>query len=83
MNTVLPGDGKLTWQQITAADGNNYYTTGTVVIQNTGDADSVLSITNLKWTFSQFGGKGYFRIPTPVEEEVLMVASTYATPAAA
>ncbi len=83
LNTVLPGDGKLTWQQITAADGNNYYTTGTVVIQNTGDADSVLSITNLKWTFSQFGGKGYFRIPTPVEEEVLMVASTYATPAAA
>lgn len=83
LNTVLPGDRKLTWQQITAADGNNYYTTGTVVIQNTGDEDSVLSITNLKWTFSQFGGKGYFRIPTPVEEEVLMVASTYETPAAA
>lgn len=83
LNTVLPGDRKLTWQQITAADGNNYYTTGTVVIQNTGNEDSVLSITNLKWTFSQFGGKGYFRIPTPVEEEVLMVASTYETPAAA
>ena len=83
LNTVLPHDGKLTWQQITAPDGNNYYTTGTVVIQNTGDEDSVLSITNLKWTFSQFGGKGYFRIPTPVEDEVLMVASTSETPTTA
>ena len=83
LNSVLPNDGKLTWKQITAADGNNYYTTGTIVIQNTGDEDSVLSITNLKWTFSQLGGKGYFRVPTPVEDEVLMVSVTSETPAAA
>ncbi|MBR3781420.1 MAG: DUF4982 domain-containing protein [Clostridia bacterium] len=80
LNTMLPNDAKLTWKQVEGSDGNNYYTTGTVVIQNTGDEDSVLSLTNLKWTFSQNGGKGYFRIPTPIDNEVLMVASTNDTP---
>ena len=75
-NSVLPNDAKLTWKQVAGADGNNYYTTGTVVIQNTGEEGSVLSITNMKWTFSQFGGKGYFRIPTSVENEVVKVAAT-------
>ena len=79
LNTILPHDAKLTWTQIKASDGNNYYTTGTVVIQNTGEADSVLSVTNMKWTFSQNGGKGYFRIPTPVENEVLTLATTLDT----
>ena len=67
LNTILPNDAKLTWRQVEGSDGNNYYTTGTVVVQNTGENGSVLSITNMKWTFSQNGGKGYFRIPTPVE----------------
>lgn len=80
LNTMLPNDAKLTWRQVEGSDGNNYYTTGTVVVQNTGEEDSVLSITNLKWTFSQNGGKGYFRIPTPVADEELMVASTNNTP---
>lgn len=80
LNTMLPNDAKLTWRQVEGSDGNNYYTTGTVVVQNTGDEGSVLSITNLKWTFSQNGGKGYFRIPTPVDNEVLTVASTNDTP---
>lgn len=75
-NSILPNDAKLTWKQVTGADGNSYYTTGTVVIQNTGEEGSVLSITNMKWTFSQFGGKGYFRIPTSVENEVVKVAAT-------
>lgn len=79
-NTVLPNDGKLTWRQVTGIDGINYYTTGTVVVQNTGAEDSVLSLTNLKWTFSQFGGKGYFRIPTDVENETVSVAATADTP---
>ncbi len=79
LNSIMSSDGKLTWKQVTAADGNNYYTTGTVVIQNTGEEGSVLSITNLKWTFSQLGGKGYFRIPTSVENEVLKVAATSGT----
>jgi fibro-slime domain-containing protein len=83
LNSIMPSDGKLVWKQVTAADGNNYYTTGTVVIQNTGDVGSVLSITNLKWTFSHLGGKGYFRIPTPVENEVLKVAATSGTTRAA
>ena len=83
LNTLLPNDAKLTWQLVEGSDGNNYYTTGTVVIQNTGDEDSILSVTNLKWTFSQNGGKGYFRIPTPVEDETLTLASTSDTPAAA
>ncbi len=80
LNTVLPNDAKLTWHLVTGADGNKYYTTGTLVIQNTGDSDSVLSVTNLKWTFSQNGGKGYFRIPTPVENETVSVASSANTP---
>ncbi len=83
LNTELPHDGKLTWRQVDGSDGNKYYTTGTVVIQNTGDEDSVLSITNLKWTFSQTGGKGYFRIPTPIENEVVTLASTSGTTQAA
>ena len=80
LNTVLPNSSKLTWHLVTGADGNKYYTTGTVVIQNTGSDDSVLSVTNLKWTFSQNGGKGYFRIPTPVENETVSVASSVETP---
>ena len=83
LNSILPYDGKLTWQRVTGADGNNYYTTGTVVVQNTGDEGSVLSITNLKWTFSQFGGKGYFRIPTSLENDVIKVAARNATSAEA
>ena len=83
LNTELPHDGKLTWRQVDGSDGNKYYTTGTVVIQNTGDEDSVLSITNLKWTFSQTGGKGYFRIPTPVENEVVTLSATDGTAQAA
>ena len=79
LNTILPHDAKLTWTQIKASDGKNYYTTGTVVIQNTGEEDSVLSVTNMKWTFSQNGGKGYFRIPTSVENEVLTLATTLDT----
>ena len=82
-NTILPNDAKLTWHLVTGADGNNYYTTGTIVVQNTGDEDSVLSITNIKWTFSQNGGKGYFRIPTPIENEVLTLSSTTETQAVA
>ncbi len=83
LNTILPNDAKLTWRQVTGSDGNNYYTTGTVVIQNTGDEDSVLSVTNMKWTFSENGGKGYFRIPTPVENEVLTLTTTVNTQSAA
>ena len=76
LNTVLPNDAKLTWKQVEGSDGNYYYTTGTVVVQNTGKEGSVLSITNMKWTFSQYGGKGYFRIPTPIENEVFTLSST-------
>ncbi len=80
LNTVLPNDSKLTWRLVKGSDGNNYYTTGTVVVQNTGKEDSVLSVTNLKWTFSETGAKGYFRIPTSVAEEELTLAATSATP---
>jgi hypothetical protein len=82
-NTILPNDAKLTWHLVDGSDGNKYYTTGTIVVQNNGDEDSVLSLTNMKWTFSQNGGKGYFRIPTPIENEVLTLATTTETQAAA
>ena len=83
LNTILPHDGKLTWKLVPGSDGNNYYTSGTVVIQNTGEQDSVLSVTNLKWTFSHNGGKGYFRIPTSVENEALTLNTTLDTQAVA
>ncbi len=83
LNTIMPNDGKLTWRQIEAPDGNYYYTTGTVVIQNTGEEDSVLSVTNLKWTFSQYGGKGHYRIPDAELDDVLMLSVTPETQPAA
>lgn len=82
-NTILPNDGKLTWMLVEGSDGNFYYTTGTVVIQNTGKEGSVLSVTNIKWTFSQNGGKGHFRIPTEVGNDVVLFSVTEDTQRAA
>ena len=71
-NQLLPTGGKLTWQQIQGSDGNTYYTTGTIVVQNTGDEGSILSLTNLKWSFSVYGAEGHFRIPAPIAHEAVM-----------
>ncbi len=59
LNAVLPVGGKLAWTNV-EVDGTTYYTSGVVVIQNTSDAESVLSLTNMKWTFTGAGAYGHY-----------------------
>lgn len=74
-NSLLPTGNKLTWTQITE-NGTAYYTTGTIVIANSGEQDTILSIGNIKWTFAVAGANGYFRIPTePVAETVTLMST--------
>ncbi len=74
-------EGQLNWTPVTGADGNTYYTSGTVVIQNL--TDGIISITNLKWTFPS-AGIGYYEnlanggVQT-IEDEPLMLMSNYST----
>lgn len=72
--------GQLNWTPVTGADGNSYYTSGTVVIQNT--TDGMISITNLKWTFPS-AGIGYYENlengGAEVVSEPLMLMSSYST----
>ncbi|MGN1443578.1 MAG: hypothetical protein ACI4XE_07000, partial [Acutalibacteraceae bacterium] len=74
-NSLLPVGNKLTWTQ-TTVDGTAYYTTGTIVIANSSEQDTILSVGNIKWTFSVTGANGYFRIPTePVAETVALMST--------
>ncbi len=59
LNAVLPVGGKLAWTGVTVGD-DTYYTSGVVVIQNTSDSESVLSLTNMKWTFTGAGAYGHY-----------------------
>ncbi|MBQ7962673.1 MAG: hypothetical protein IJ289_08740 [Clostridia bacterium] len=73
--------GQLNWTPVTGADGNTYYTSDTVVIQNI--SDGIISITNLKWTFPS-AGIGYFENlqnggAEVVSEEPVMLMSSYST----
>ncbi|MDD6145503.1 MAG: hypothetical protein PUB43_00450, partial [Oscillospiraceae bacterium] len=75
INSILPITNKLTWTQVTV-DGTAYYTTGTIVIANSAEQDTILSIGNIKWTFAVAGAEGHFRIPTePVAESVSLMAT--------
>ncbi len=73
--------GQLNWTPVTGADGNTYYTSDTVVIQNI--SDGIISVTNLKWTFPS-AGIGYFENlqnggAEVVSEEPVMLMSSYST----
>ncbi len=59
INSVLPVGGKLAWTNVQVGDVT-YYTSGVVVIQNTSAAESVLSLTNMKWTFTGAGAYGHY-----------------------
>ncbi len=61
INSLLPVGGKLTWTR-TVVDDVTYYKTNTIVIQNTSDAESILSVSNVKWTFSGVGNDGHFQV---------------------
>lgn len=57
-NKMLPQGGKLTWTRVKGADGNYYYKTGTIILQNASlDENDILSLTNIKWTFESDLGK--------------------------
>ncbi len=76
INDMLPVGGKLTWTR-TEVDGVTYYKTGTVVVQNTSDEDSIMSITNVKWTFSGVGYDGHFQVSNvPVEVALMSTENT-------
>lgn len=85
----------LTWTRVTNEDGtvytdengNTYFTTGTIVIRNNSTTDTILSVTNIKWTFPT-AGYGYYKQQAqttqsdePVAEEAspFMLMSTRST----
>ena len=61
LNSVLPLDGKLTWSRVTV-DGVVYYKTETIVLQNSAENDSILSLTSMKWTFNSDGQYGHYEV---------------------
>ncbi len=76
LNTLLPVGGKLTWTR-TEVDGVAYYKTNTIVIQNTSDVDSIMSISNVKWTFTGVGNNGHFQVnDVPVEVALMSTEET-------
>ncbi len=67
INDLLPVGGKLTWSRVVVNDVT-YYKTNTIVVQNNSEADSIMSITNVKWTFTGVGQNGHFQVnDVPVE----------------
>ncbi len=83
INSLLPVGGKLTWSR-TVIDGVTYYKTNTILISNNSTEESIMSISNIKWTFSNVGYTGHAQIggdvvDEPVEDEptVMLMASNY------
>lgn len=75
-NSLLPVGNKLKWTQ-TTVDGKAYYTTGTIVLANSGEQNTILSLGRLKWNFDTTGAYGFFRIPTTetATEQVSLMAT--------
>lgn len=73
-------EGQLGWTPVTGSDGNTYYSSGTIVIQNI--SGGIISITNIKWTFPS-AGFGYFENlkdnAQTASEEPVMLMSDYST----
>ncbi|MBR5234415.1 MAG: hypothetical protein IKW03_09415 [Clostridia bacterium] len=71
-------EGQLGWTPVTGSDGNTYYSSGTIVIQNI--SDGIISITNIKWTFPSAGFGYYENLEnTAPAEEPVMLMSNYST----
>lgn len=70
----IADDLNLTWHLVEVG-GKVYYSSGVIVIGN-GAAEgsgNILSVTNIKWTFDRYGSEGYYRIPTAlIDEEVML-----------
>ncbi|MGN0443444.1 MAG: glycoside hydrolase family 2 TIM barrel-domain containing protein [Acutalibacteraceae bacterium] len=74
-DSVLSSDNRLTWTQATV-DGETYYTTGTIVLANSDEQSSILSIGNIKWTFSTTDGRGHYKVsPEPVTETFSLMST--------
>lgn len=69
INNLLPANGKLEWSKV-VVNGEPYYRTDTIVIQNLSDDSSILSLTNMKWTFTGVGQHGHYE--TQDAEPVMM-----------
>nr|MCR5042415.1 hypothetical protein [Clostridia bacterium] len=46
------GKSNITWTKTKNKNNKSVYSTGLMVLTNTGESDSLLSLTNLKWTYS-------------------------------
>ncbi len=78
INNLLPVGGKLTWTR-TVVDGVTYYKTNTIVVQNTSDVDSIMSVSNVKWTFTGVGSDGHFQVNNaPVDVDLTASEETVA-----
>ncbi len=78
INNILPDGSKLTWSEV-VVDGVTYYRTNTIVIQNAAETDSILSITNIKWTFTGVGQYGHYESSVTETAAVMSLMSTSAT----
>lgn len=78
INNILPDGSKLTWSEV-VVDGVTYYRTNTIVIQNAAETDSILSITNIKWTFTGIGQYGHYESSVTETAAVMSLMSTSAT----
>lgn len=78
LNGLLPADGKLTWAEV-EVDGETYYRTDTIVIQNTSTDDSLLAITTVKWTFTGVGQYGRYEASASETSAVMTLMSSEAT----
>ncbi len=79
INSMLPVGGKLTWTR-TVVNEVTYYKTNTIVVQNTSDADSIMSISNVKWNFTGVGQNGHFQVnDIPVEVALMSDGDTVNT----
>ncbi len=79
INSMLPVGGKLTWTR-TVVDEVTYYKTDTIVVQNTSDTDSIMSVSNVKWNFTGVGQNGHFQVnDVPVEVALMSDGDTVNT----
>lgn len=61
LNSILPSDGLLTWTRV-VVNGVTYYKTDTIVLQNAEENGSILSLTSMKWTFTNEGQYGHYEL---------------------
>ena len=78
LDDMLPIGHKIEWTQVTV-NGVSYYTSGPIVVSNSSEQDTILSIGRLKWTFSTHGAYGFFKIPEQTPTDTLDVMSTNET----